>query len=229
MLRGRQKRYARAVERHPRRTVVLALPAGLGELLGGLRHACGVDAPAELDVDRIRDVEAAMGTRLPDPVLALIGAKLPFLADGLGVGLGEILAHSARARELKARGDLVVFGHGKDRGDLHGFVIGAPDERIAILRRSGRELTSYHVNEWLTARATAAGVEPEEAPPLEVRIVRAAKPMPEGRQVRHKKWGVGRLLTEEGTGPNRKIKVAFPEVGIKHLAARFLEFLDDET
>lgn len=216
------------MERHLRRSVELEIPPGLAQLLGGLRAAAGVDAPAELDVDRVRDVEAATGTRLPDPVLAIIAAQLPFAGEDLEIGLGQILAHTARARELKARGDLVVFGAGPDGRTLHGFVIGAPDDRVAVLERAGRDLVSYGVVEWLERRAADAGLAPVSAPPLVASVVRAAKPAPEGRRVRHAKWGIGHLLTEEGSGPNRKVKVAFPERGIKHLAARFLEFLEDE-
>jgi hypothetical protein len=217
------------VERHPRRTEDLEISEELATLLGSLRAAWGVTAPAELDVDRVRDVEAATGTRLPDQVLALIAADLGFLRDDLSVGLGEILAHSARARESRARGDLVVFGADPDGHVFHGFVIGAADDQIAVFDNGDRSLTSSGVLAWLADQAAAWEIEPVSAPPLVARLVRAAQPLPEGRRVRHKKWGIGRVLTEVGSGPNRKIKAAFPNLGIKAVAASFLEFLDDDA
>ncbi len=170
-----------------------------------------------------------MGTRLPDPILALIAADLDFLRDGLSVGLGEINGHSARARESRARGDLVVFGVDPDGHVFHGFVIGAADDRVAVFDNHDRSLSSFTVATWLGDRAEEAGVEPVEAPPLVASLVRAARPLPEGRRVRHGKWGIGRVMTEEGNGPNRKVKAVFVEVGVKAVAARFLEFLDDEA
>lgn len=205
------------------------MPPGLGERLGALRRQLGVEDAPDLDVDRVRDVEAGMGTRLPDPVLAILAAQLPFLSEELGVGLGEILRHSAQAREARARGDLVVFGANRAGTVFHGFVIGAADDRIAVFDAGRRALDSFDVVHWLSARASEAGYESDGEGRFEPRLVRAAKPEPEGRRVRHKKWGVGRLLTEEGEGPNRKVKVAFQNDGIKTLAARFLEFVDDDS
>lgn len=168
-----------------------------------------------------------MATRLPDPVLAMIAAELPFLREGLGVGLGAILGHSARAREARARGDLVVFGANRSNTEFHGFVIGAADDRIAVYEARRRTLVSSDVGDWLSARAQDAGLSAGDRGAYVARLVRAERPEPEGRRVRHKKWGVGRLLTEEGEGPNRKVKAVFPNDGIKAVAARFLEFLDD--
>ncbi|PRQ07575.1 hypothetical protein [Enhygromyxa salina] len=215
------------MERHPRRTEDLVIPAALAQLLGSVRAACGVATPAELDVDRVRDVEAAMGTRLPEPILALLAADLEFLRDGLRMDLGEINGHSAQARESRARGDLVVFGAEPGGHVFHGFLIGAPDDRVAVFNTHGRSLQSFDVTTWLSDRVDQAGVEPAEAPPLQARLVRAAPKLPEGRRARHHKWGVGRVMTEEGTGPTRKVKIVFPEVGVKAVVARFLEFLDD--
>ncbi|PRP90724.1 DNA-dependent helicase II [Enhygromyxa salina] len=216
------------MERHLRRNVDLELPRRLAELLGQLRASAGITAPAVLDVDRVRDVEAAMGTRLPDPVLALLCSGLPFLHDHLSVGLGEIPRHSVRARELHARGDLVVFGADPDKHVFHGFVIAAADDRVAVFDGGDRSLHSFSVVEWLTNQAELAQVQPSPAPPVVVSLVRAPKPEPEGRRVQHAKWGMGRLLAEQGSGPNRKIKVAFADVGVKTIVARFVEFLDPE-
>jgi hypothetical protein len=217
------------VERHPRRTEPVEISDRLATLLGRLRAAAGSDATAELDVDRVRDVEAGVACRLPDPILAIIAARIEPLEDTLSLGLGAIMAHTKRGRDARARGDFIVFGAHPDGHVLHGFVIGASDDQIAVFDAGDRSLSSMHVVAWLEQQAEACGLEPVDALPLVPRLVRAAKPEPEGPRVRHAKWGVGRVLTDVGKGPQRKVKAAFAEVGIKTINARFVEFLDEET
>jgi hypothetical protein len=216
------------MERHLRRNVDLELPRDLAELLGQLRATAGMTSQAVIDVDRVRDIEAAMGARLPDPVLALLASELPCLRDGLSVGLGEIPRHSVRARASRARGDLVVFGVDPDGHVFHGFVIAAADDRIAVFDAARRSIQSSSVVDWLSDQARGAAVEPTPAAPVVVSLVRASKPEPDGRRVRHAKWGIGRLLVERGTGPKRTVKVVFADVGVKTIAASFVEFLDPE-
>jgi DNA helicase-2/ATP-dependent DNA helicase PcrA len=38
-----------------------------------------------------------------------------------------------------------------------------------------------------------------------------------GVKVRHPKWGIGTVVTKEGTGSDAQVKVAFPGLGIKSL------------
>lgn len=199
----------------------------LAQLLGALRAATGSDAPPELDVDRVRDVEAGVGCRLPDPVLAILAANIGPLVDALELGLAQIPRHTRRAGELRVRGDLIVFGVDPDGHVLHGFLIGADDSRISVYDSSDRSLSSHDVVAWLRVQSDSFRPAASDASPLAPRLVRAAKAEPEGPRVRHAKWGIGRLLTDEGSGDQRKVKVAFPSVGLKTINARFVEFLDE--
>src|SRR5262249_61104498 len=43
-----------------------------------------------------------------------------------------------------------------------------------------------------------------------------------GMKVRHQQFGVGVVMDVDGMGPNAKLTVKFPEVGLKRVVARFL-------
>lgn len=49
-----------------------------------------------------------------------------------------------------------------------------------------------------------------------------------GCKVKHPKWGIGTVVTKEGTGPDAQVKVAFPGLGIKSLIMAYanLEKMD---
>jgi hypothetical protein len=42
-----------------------------------------------------------------------------------------------------------------------------------------------------------------------------------GSKVNHPKWGIGTVVTKEGTGENAQVKVAFPGLGIKQLVLAY--------
>jgi DNA helicase-2/ATP-dependent DNA helicase PcrA len=44
-----------------------------------------------------------------------------------------------------------------------------------------------------------------------------------GRKVRHAQFGEGVVLEVDGEGPNAKLTVKFPQVGLKRVVARFLQ------
>jgi DNA helicase-2/ATP-dependent DNA helicase PcrA len=51
-----------------------------------------------------------------------------------------------------------------------------------------------------------------------------SKPVPdfaEGESVRHRKWGVGTVLTVKGRGEAAEIKIDFPGFGTKTLMVRY--------
>ena len=56
---------------------------------------------------------------------------------------------------------------------------------------------------------------------------KAAKPAGEmesyqlGERVIHKKWGEGVIISVQGEGENMEMKVAFPDLGIKTLVAKY--------
>lgn len=215
------------MERHELCNQPLNISSALAQLLGSLRAACASEGPAQLEVERVRSVEATMGCRLPDPVLAILAAKLGPLSEELDMGLGEIPRHTRSAKEARARGDLIVVGIDPSDEAFHGFLIGADDTRIATYRRRGQRLSSLDDVDWLRQHCATWCPSPEGGEPLSAQLVRAPKPEIEGERVRHKKWGIGQLMTSEGSGDRRKIKVAFPSVGLKVLNARFVEFLDE--
>lgn len=44
-----------------------------------------------------------------------------------------------------------------------------------------------------------------------------------GLRVRHAQFGEGEVVACDGSGPNAKLTVAFPRVGLKRIIARFLQ------
>ncbi len=214
------------MERHPRKNTPLVISPAVAGVLGAWRQAAGVVDGAQLDVDRVRDVEGTMGTGFPDPILAVFAAAIPVLAHDFGMGLGKVAEHSARARAKQVRGDFVACGAEPDESGFYGFLKKTGDTLLAVFRpRRGRVETTPYA-EWLRVTAAKHAVELDAvAPPFEPRLIRNAEPMGEGQRVRHPKWGVGRVLAEFGDGPTRKVKAAFPGLGLKTVQARFLEYL----
>lgn len=217
------------MQRHARRNEDLEIPVDWGRRLAALRASAGVDDPAELDVDRVRDVEATIGARIPDPVLALTAAGVPWLADAIGLSLGRFPDHTARAREARAPGDFVGVAASPDGRRIYGFRPGRGDDRIDVFDADRRETNARSIDLWLEEMIEAHGggrSDPADATPLRARLVRAVLPEGPGERVRHRAWGEGKVLAEDGDGPTRKVKVDFPGQGLKVVQARFLEFLD---
>lgn len=216
------------MERHPRRTAPLDIPDGLGTLLASLR---GKTETVELDVDRVRDVEGTVGARIPDPVLAVVAAGLVWLREAVGCELGRFPDFTARAREARAPGDFVGIAASSDGRRIYGFRPGRGDDRIDVFNADTRSTTADSLQAWLEQMHAAHGFGEVQASdePLTVRLVRTLVPEGPGQRVRHKVWGIGKVLAEDGEGPTRKVKADFPRLGLKVVQARFLEFLDDES
>ena len=216
------------MERHPRRPDTLCISAELSTTLAALRRLEGVENSAELDVDRVRDIEGTVGCRLPDGILALAAASVPSLQRNHRVELGSIPELSALGREAGFRGDFIAFAVDSGSRKLHGFVKGSAAEDTLTIDRDTKGSTTGTLTQWLLARFPRAR---EVAPPsaFEPRLVRHAPTVDApGPQARHPRWGVGTVMAEDGHGPQRKIKIAFPGHGLKVVQARFLEFLADE-
>jgi hypothetical protein len=220
--------YDAAVDRHLRRSETLEISEALARQLASLRGAS--TQPAELDVDRVRDVEATVGARIPDPVLAALAADIGWLREVLGCELGRLADHTARAREARAPGDLVGIAVSSDGRRIYGFRPGRGDDRIDVFNADTRSTTTTSLSAWLDEMRHAHGPAPTEASaqPLVARLVRSLAPEGPGRRVLHKVWGIGRVLAEHGEGPTRKVKADFPKLGLKVVQARFLEFVDDD-
>jgi hypothetical protein len=216
------------MQRHPRRSSVLEIDSDWARRLASLRAAAGVDASAELDVDHVRSVEGSIGARIPDPILALAAAGLPWLEQALGFSLARFAEHTSRARNARAPGDFV--GIAAEGRLVHGFRPGRGDRRIDVYDADRREMTQRAIEAWLDALVASQlgrSVGAHAVEPLEVRLVRTVPTLGAGKRVRHRSWGEGRVLAEHGEGPTRKVKAEFPGLGLKVVQARFLEFIEE--
>lgn len=198
----------------PRATGDLAPSPRVARALSALRGDAG---PVDLDNDRVRKIEAAVGVRLPDDVLACFAAGV--LADRCAMTLGSVVGHTGALREAGARGDLI--GVGRVERDVI-LCVRKPERTLVSFDVTDRSERDHDLAAWLEGMAPGA-----DAPPLHARLV-AFQPESTmaGRRVRHAKFGEGKALREIGTGPTRKVQVDFPGRGLKLLQARFLEFLD---
>jgi len=200
-------------------------------LLLELRQASGQTARPELELERVREVEAAIGMHLPDDLLALFAASIPRVEKGFAMALGMVIGHTGALRDHRARGDLVGVGQAERRVYLC-LDKGAPSTHEARLLRYDVDYKTTDgilLADWLRALLDGLG-QPEHQTPEAELTPRLIQPMPEssmqGRRVRHPKFGEGKALREIGTGPTRKVQVDFPGLGLKLMQARFLEFLD---
>ena len=200
----------------------LEISAELAAALAATRAAFDIVAEPQVNLDRLQDVEAALGVTFEDDVLALFAASVP----ALGASLAGVVGTTGDLRGHGLRGDLIGLGTlepelflcVKKRRQVAGH-----SELLEVDAVDGghRVLTVLELIEERGRNGNAAG---EFAP-------RLYRPAPEsttyGRRVRHKVFGEGSLLSENGTGPNRRCKVDFPGKGLKLLQARFLEFVDE--
>ena len=212
----------------------LSVDEALRTRLAHLRFLQVVDALPELGVDAVRDAENAVGMRLPDALLAVFAAAIPWLKTEHGMTLPGVVGHTGAARSLGARGDLVAVA--RAGMVFHCLEKGAPPEAELRLQRydaADRSLSKTTLPAFLDAAIEAVRVQslvPEFDPALVSTFrPRLVRPLPEsapGRRVRHRTFGEGKVLQEIGKGENRKVKVDFPGRGLKLLQARFLEYLD---
>ncbi len=181
----------------------------------------GDPGPVELDNDRVRQVEAAVGVRLPDDVLACFAAAPPALADRCAMTLAGVVGHTGALREAGARGDLIGVARVEPRVIL---CVRKHEGTLVCFDTDDRSQRDHDLAAWLESMAPPAA----DTAPLRARLV-AYQPESTmaGRRVRHATFGDGKALREIGTGPTRKVQVDFPGRGLKLLQARFLDFLDE--
>ena len=203
----------------------------LAELLGELRARGGATGPGEVDADAVRAVEIGVVFRFPNDVLAMWAADVPALVAGCGVDLNRVVAHTGELRDRGARGDLVGLARTDDA-----FVCVAKSQEseldhplrssdVTVWQPGGRSRVTP-LTTWLSEQLAALGPAAGPAAPFRPRLSRVLPGGASGRRVRHATFGEGTVFLEIGSGPTRKVKVAFPRVGLKLLQARFLEFLD---
>lgn len=198
----------------------LTIAPELARRLGATRRDRGIDAEPTVNLDRLQDLEAALGITFEDDVLALFAAHVP----ELGAELARVVGITGELRERGMRGDWIGLGVLEPglylclakRRQLPG------QSELFVVDVEARDQRSLSILDLLDERGSTGSA--DFAP-------RLVRPTPEstrhGRRVRHKVFGEGRLLSEIGTGPERKCKVDFPGVGLKLLHGRFLEPVDD--
>jgi hypothetical protein len=197
-------------------------------VLGRLRSAAGVTTPAEIEVDTLRNVEGGIGVRFEDDLLAVFAAAVPALEDDHALKLSAVIPHTGALRESKTRGDLI--GVGKLGARVYLCV------EMGVARGGDTVLVEYDVDDktcvrhglidWLEAVCARIGADGAQPQPVNPRVIHSMPESYTGRRVRHTIFGEGKVRTEIGDGPNKKVKAEFPGRGLKLMAARFLEFLD---
>ena len=189
----------------------------LGAALAGVRAKHELDGANEVNLDRLQDVEAALGVEFTDTELALFAAGL---GEVVGLDLAKVIGLTGTIQAMGFPGDLI--GLADLGGKTYLAMRRGADQRFLLLDGFRREQRAVQIAEFLGRFGEATGGT------LKFRLVR---PAPEstrsGRRVHHKVFGEGWLLSETGSGPTRKVKVDFPKLGLKLLQARFLEFLDE--
>lgn len=100
------------------------------------------------------------------------------------------------------------------------FLMEMPKETITILKGPDKQSASQVKEGKTKSKPSAATIQPKKNIDAEV-----FKP---GSKVRHLKWGIGTVITKEGTGSGAQLKVAFPGLGIKVLILAYanLELLE---
>ncbi len=219
---------------NPRHAGKLEIDPRLRRLLIALRQRESVTAAADLDVERVREIEAAIGMHFGDDLLALFAAAIPSFSEGRRMTLGMVIGHTGALRDRRVRGDLIGIGRA-GRNAFYCIDKSAPTTATTSMLRydtDDKRGESHQLLDWLERKAAA--MEPAATParslPGEEPSFELTKFVPEstavGRRVRHVKFGEGRALREIGTGPTAKVQVDFPGLGLKLMQARFLEFLD---
>jgi hypothetical protein len=215
-------------EHVPRDLGPFAIAPEVRAALAELRHRAGVTGPAEIDADQVRAVEIGVALRFSNDLLAVFAAAVPLLRDRYELALGKVVAHTGELRTRRARGDLV--GVGQIARGIKLCVEKKADVgarfRLAIYDMEARTIEPVDLALWLEARASELAHITAAADDFTPMLVRQLPGGSSGRRVRHPVFGEGRVYVELGTGPERKVKVDFPGVGLKLLQARFLEYLD---
>jgi hypothetical protein len=208
----------------------ITIAPSLASALARLRAAAGVTAAPELAIDEIRDVELAVGMRFESDLLAVFAAATPPLSTTHALALARVVGITGALREHRVRGDLVGVGLAEAGTflcvELHPRR-GAGTTELVIHDVHGERQRTVGLGAWIDERAagcpdTGAAFAPRIAPAMTESYHTAG-----ARRVRHPLFGEGRVLSESGTGPTRKVKADFAGVGLKVLQARFVEFLDD--
>lgn len=194
-------------------------------------------------------IEKEYGCVLPDAVLAAFAANVDALGDDAEMGLDDVFAHTQAARRAGCGQELIAIGRHPDglayycierRADWtdHPVVLHDFDTADGSVNRQG-------FGDWLEERVEACrqglgegdqdertraerqpgqaqldGFRPLLLPGAEARSGVADRGP---RLVHHGKFGVGKVLREEGEGLDRKLEVEFDQVGTKLILARFLE------
>ena len=218
----------------PRHPGKLDIGPRLRRILVALRQRAGIEAPAELDVERVREIEAAIGMHLGDDLLALFAAAIPAFSEDRRMTLGMVIGHTGALRDRRVRGDMIGVGR-VTRSTFYCIDKSAPSSsttHLVCYDTDAKSSEPLELVDLLERELSGLGPAPAAPPTLPGKEAsfELTQFVPEstavGRRVRHPKFGEGRALREMGTGPTAKVQVDFPGLGLKLMQARFLEFLD---
>ncbi|RMG19672.1 MAG: hypothetical protein D6729_04615, partial [Deltaproteobacteria bacterium] len=185
----------------PRQSGELRISDAVRALLYELRVLEGIDEVPELDLERVREVEAALATRFGEDLLAAFAAQSDHLRDAAGMEWGLGVAHTGAMRQLGAPGDLVAFGRDVDAPRflaVHKAEEAPESTTVVIFDAVEQALAEEPFERWLEDQVEAVRARSEDLPEVDVaaastfvpRLVRRRLPEgSSGRRVRHPRFG----------------------------------------
>lgn len=196
----------------------------------GWAQAPAEGAPTPLRVVDLEALEQSLGFTLPDPAIAYIAAGVSCWGDG-PLRLSNVLEKSLYIQEC-----LVEEGGSSEHGarrfaviddDSNGNYIAVKkgtskgSDRVYFLDHEGGFAQKIPTS---LTKSIAQRLEGYEAPagevPFVVELDHELPPAPPAVMARHSKFGVGRVIADEG----ETVTIAFESVGEKRLKRSFVTF-----
>ena len=227
-----------------RRARILEPSRRVKRALVTLRELEGLDRlEADLDPERLEDVEEAVEARFPDEVLALLAANDLETLEEAGVSVDSVVEATDRARAEGLMSQFVALG----QIDEHTYLC-APREpgeyvgEIFIFDARDESTTPTSVANWLgehidrrraelregePAEQTRAEYEAGEVEVAKLELALYRPPERTERRVRHANFGVGTVLAEQGAGESKRFKIAFDDE-TRTILAEYVEPVDEE-
>jgi hypothetical protein len=196
----------------------------------GWAQAPAEGAPTPLRVVDLEALEQGLGFSLPDPAIAYIAAGVSCWGDG-PVRLADVLEKTLFVQE-----SLIEAGGSSERTALRFAVIDDDSNGNYIAVKKGTSKGSDRVyfldhedgfalkSPTTLTQSTAQRLEKYETPeadaPFVVELDHEAPPAPPAVMARHSKFGVGRVIADEG----ETVTITFETVGEKRLKRSFVTF-----
>lgn len=208
----------------------LEIPLPIKRRLLHLRFLTGVEAPAQLDEQALAAAEAAIGRKLEDPVLAVLANGDEVTRQRFDIRLDRLVSVDKDCHQAGMPPGIVGLG----RDSEEGVYIGMPTRGLLVFRQNEEGSTMLPTETWLDELIAAEvaslrdeegdekariyhTVKEDEVSAFEMQIVRSDV---KRRTVRHAKFGVGEVLSEQDGGA--KLEIRFGDGSVKTLLARFV-------